>query len=358
LEFYPIRLEPPTTQLWSSLFNSRTIWNFGILTETGALAELGKLGFSDEALDTLRSQGVWGRTKSGLEVIVPDSVVEAVTPETRVALADWLHDNNYDFYNRIIINIEGGEFSAFTEDKVAPRVLALLKSLSFKRNKVLSFMDLPYVMRMIGDDEEEKVDFIKVILSTKSLMVRLVVDETTDREAVVAYWSQGGRTSRIDSMVRGVESTVGVDKIDIVHLLPPLPRRYLNAFSRVSDTGAINTPDCFWASVHFFQRNPSPRILDALSLEHYLAHDFIEVEVEGEGEGEAELRFGDLVCLMRGDDNSFLHSYVHIADDIVYTKNGASYVHPFILALKSDMMSRYPQDGALKTRVFRRIQGS
>lgn len=349
LEYYPIRLEPPTSQLWSSLFNERTVWNFGVLTETGALAELRGIGFSDEILTTLRTEGAWQRAKTGLEVAVPDSVVESITSENRLALAEWLHENNYDFFNRIIVNIEGGDFSAFTPDKVRPEILELVKSYSFERNGVLSFMDLPYVIRKIGEGKEERETFIRTIFSTRSLVVRLIIDETTDLAAIVDYWAQGGRASRVESMVKGVQATMGVDKIDIVHLLPPLPRRYLYAFSRLSDTGAHNTPDCFWASVHFFKRNPSPRVLDSLSLEHYLAHDFTEVP-DGE-----ELRFGDIVCLLRPDSDSFLHSYVHIADDIVFTKNGASYVHPFILTLKSDMMSRYLHEGEFKIRVYRRI---
>lgn len=351
LEYYPIRLEPPTTQLWNTLFDERMVWNFGVLTETGVLAELRDIGFSDEILEALRSEGVWIRAKAGLEVTVPDSVADGITPENRLALAEWLHANNYDFFNRIIVNIEGGDFSAFTPDKVSPEILELVKSRSFVRNGVLSFMDLPYVIRQIGDDKEARETFIRTIFSTRSLIVRLMIDESTDLAAIVDYWSQGGRASRVESMVKGVQATMGVDKIDIVHLLPPLPRRYLYAFSRISDTGVHNTPDCFWASVHFFKRNPSPRVLDALSLEHYLAHDFTEVPEE------EELRFGDIVCLLRPDNNSFLHSYVHIADDIVFTKNGASYVHPFILTLKSDMMSRYLHEGEFNTRVYRRIPG-
>lgn len=350
LEYYPIRLEPPTTQLWNSLFDERTIWNFGLLTETGAIAALGGIGFPEEILAALRTDGIWERAKSGLEVTVPDPVLESLTIENRKALSEWFNKNNYDFYNRITVNIEGGNLSAFTPDKLRPENLELVKSLSFIRNGALNFMDLPYVMRKIGEDEEEKERFVRTIFSTRSLVVRLIIDETTDRAALVDYWAQGGRASRIESMVKGVQSTVGVDKIDIVHLLPPLPRRYLYAFSKLSDTGIHNTPDCFWASVHFFKRTPSPRVLDALSLEHYLTTDFTEVD--------DELRFGDLICLLRPEDNSFLHSYVHIADEIVFTKNGASYAHPFILTLKSDMMSRYLHEGEFKTRVFRRNPGT
>lgn len=351
LEYYPIRLEPPTSQLWKSLFGERVVWNFGVLTETGALAELRGIGFADEILETLRSEGVWVRAKTGLEVTLPDSVADNITPENRLALAEWLHANNYDFFNRITVNIEGGDFSAFTPDKVSPEILELVKSRSFVRNGVLSFMDLPHVIRKIGDSKEEREAFIRTIFSTRSLVVRLVINESTDLATIVDYWSQGGRASRVESMVKGVQATIGVDKIDIVHLLPPLPRRYLYAFSRISDRGVHNTPDCFWASVHFFKRNPSPRVLDSLSLEHYLAYDFTEIP------GEEGLRFGDIVCLLRPDNDSFLHSYVHIADDIVFTKNGASYAHPFILTLKSDMMSRYLHEGEFNTRVYRRTPG-
>lgn len=350
LEYYPVRLEPPTTQLWNALFDDSSVWNFGFLTETGVIAELDRIGFSREILARLRSEGTWERAKAGLKVTVPDAVIAGISTENRLALAEWFNANNYNFYNKITVNIEGGDFSAFTPDKVDPEILELVKSLSFVRNGVLCFMDLPYVMRTIGDDEAEKETFVRTIFSTRSLIVRLVIDETTDRTALADYWAQGGRTSRVASMIKGVQNTVGVDKIDIVHLLPPLPRRYLYAFSNLSDTGINNTPDCFWASVHFFKRNPSPRVLDLLSLDHYLTTDFTEVT--------GELRFGDLVCLMRPKDDSFLHSYVHIADEIVFTKNGASYVHPFILTLRSDMMSRYLQEGDYNVRVFRRNPGN
>lgn len=346
LEYYPVRLEPPTTQLWKSLFDDRSVWNFGFLTETGAIAELDRIGFSKEILSVLRTEGIWERAKAGLKVIVPDAIIENITTENRLALGEWFNEHNYDFYNKITVNIEGGDFSAFTEDKVSPELLEVVKSLCFVRNGVLCFMDMPYVMRKIGDNEEQKKTFVRTIFSTRSLIVRLVIDEKTDRASLADYWAQGGRRSRIESMVKGVQNTVGVDKLDIVHLLPPLPRRYLYAFSNLSDTGINNTPDCFWASVHFFKRNPSPRVLDLLSLDHYLTTDFTEVT--------GDLRFGDLVCLMRPKNDSFLHSYVHIADEIVFTKNGASYVHPFILTLKSDMMSRYLQEGNYNTRVYRR----
>ncbi len=350
LEYYPVRLEPPTTQLWNALFDDVSVWNFGFLTETGVIAELKEIGFSPELLARLRTEGVWERAKAGLKVTLPDAIIADLSTDNRRALAEWFQSNNFDFYNKITVNIEGGDFSAFTPDKVDPEILELVKSLSFVRNGALSFMDLPHVMRRIGDDEEEKETFVRTVFSTRSLIVRLVIDEHSDRASLAEYWAQGGRKSRVESMIKGVQNTVGVDKLDIVHLLPPLPRRYLYAFSNLSDTGINNTPDCFWASVHFFKRNPSPRVLDLLSLDHYLTTDFTEVT--------GELRFGDIVCLMRPKDDSFLHSYVHIADEIVFTKNGASYVHPFILTLKSDMMSRYLQEGDYNTRVFRRNPGN
>jgi len=346
LEYYQIRLEPPTSQMRGALLKEHTTWNFGSLTETGVLAALDTIGFSGEIMTLLESGGTWERGKNGLLLSVPDGVIEGLTPENRAALADWFKLHNTPFHNQIVLNIEGGDFSAFDGGKVSAETLAAVKSLSFLRNGVLSVMDLPYLMKKIGNNPEEKEHFVRAIFSTRSLIVRLVIDETTDTQSVIDYWSQAGRISRVESMVRGVEMTMGVDKIDIVHLLPPLARRYLYAFSNLSDTGVNNTPDCFWASIHFFKRNPSPRVLDALSFEHYLERDFTEID--------GELRFGDLVCLLRPADNSFLHSYVHIADDIVFTKNGASSVHPFILTLKSDMMSRYLQEGEFTTKVYRR----
>lgn len=346
IESYPVTLEPPTSHLWESLYNETSSWNFGDLDQAAVNALLRELGFSPATLNLVEREGVWKQSPSGLDLELTDAIIESLTPENRSALARWLRLNNDYFFSKTVINLEGGDYSSLENGRVSEKTLELVKRMSFKRRNVLSLMDRPYILRQLGGDIEEKHNFLRAIFATKGLMVSLVLDENTDLDAVIDYWSAGGWNREIESTLRGVLSTSGVDRIDLVQILPPVPRRYLYGFTNLRDVFPNNTPDCFWASIQFFHRKASPRLLDSLSCHQHLEGDFEPIE--------GERRFGDVVCMFTNSDDNFLHSYVHIADDIVFTKNGASFVRPFILTRKSDMLSVYLDETVFYERVYRR----
>lgn len=288
-------------------------------------------------------------SRTGLELQLSDSIIAATKPEDRRILASWFFTHNREFFSRLIINLEGRDFSAF-EGKVSEQTLDLIKSLTFQRGKVLSIMDRAYIIRKLGTNEAEKVKFLRALSSTRSLIVRLAIDESTNLAPIVEYWSGGGMNPGVKSILEQVNLTRGVDRIDIVHLLPPLPRRYLFGFTNLRDVGPKNTPDCFWTSVQFFKRNASPRMLDDIQLHHYLDYDFEEAS--------GDLQFGDIVCMFDKTTRDFIHSYVQISDDIVFTKNGASYARPYILGLKSDMLSVYRDETEYLIKAYRRKAGT
>ncbi|HRQ89649.1 MAG TPA: hypothetical protein PLA50_12685 [Bacteroidia bacterium] len=346
IEYYPITLEPPATHLWQALYDERSYWSFASLDRTAALTLLATLGLPDETMALIDSEGVWKETPSGLELELTDAIVESLSPENRAAVAKWFRLNHFYFFSKHIINFEGGDYSAFEGGAVSEATLALVKRMSFHRRNVLSLMDRAYILRKIGDDQEEKERFLRATFATRSLVVRLVVEEDTDMDSVIAYWSRDGAEPEVASLLKGVRSTDGIKRVDLVQLLPPVPRRYLYGFTHMRDIGPNNTPDCFWASMQFFRPEASPRMLDPLQLSHHIKDDFELVE--------GEPTYGDIVCMFNGEDGSFLHSYVHIADDIVFTKNGASFARPFVLTKKADMLSVYLDETPYTFRAFRR----
>jgi len=348
LEYFEVLLEPPTSHLWANLYSDRSIWAFGERTPDEAIEHLKSLKISPEVIELVKTEGKWQTHATGLELQLSDAIIEATRPEDRKTLSAWFFTHDREFFNRLIVNLEGRDFSAF-EGKVSAKTLELIKSLTFERGKVLSIMDRAYVIRKLGTDEAEKVKFLRALFSTRSLVVRLAIDESTDLEPIVDYWSRGGINPGVKSILEQVKLTEGVDRIDIVHLLPPLPRRYLFGFTNLLDVGPKNTPDCFWTSIQFFKRNASPRMLDPLQLNHYINFDFEEAS--------GDLQFGDIVCMFDKTTQEFIHSYVQISDDIVFTKNGASYARPYVLGLKSDMLSVYLDETEYLIKAYRRKAG-
>ncbi len=350
IESHPVTLEPPASHLWSALYDERSVWNFAERSQDEARKVMAEIGFAESLLALIDREGTWTRTDQGLELDLTDPVIEAMTPENRAALARWFRLNHIDFFSKLIINLEGGDFSAYLSNGVAPRTLDLVKRMTFARRNVLSMMDRAYILRQLGDDRDEKERFLRATFATRSLVVRLVVSDDSDLDQMIRYWSAGGANPGIASLLRGVHSTSGVDKIDLVQILPPVPRRYLNSFTNLRDVRPNSTPDCFWTSVQFFDRKASPRLLDPLTFSHHLDGVFEKVDDEA--------GFGDIVCMFDGTDDSFLHSFVQIADDIVFTKNGSSFARPFVLTRKSDMLSVYLDETPYRFDVYRRVKRS
>ncbi|MEX2580021.1 MAG: hypothetical protein WD342_13260 [Verrucomicrobiales bacterium] len=349
LEYYEVTLEPPTSHLWDALYTERSFWNFGKIQREEAVALFHAFRFSPSLVDLIEAEGRWTETKQGLELDITDRIVETMTPENRAAIARWFRKNSDDFFSRLLINLEAGDTTAMY-DRLKPGTVDLVNSVSFRRGRVLSVMDRPYLLSKLGNDEDEKKALIHSLFSTRALVARLVVDDISNIEALTDYWSAGGKNPGVRAILGGVKAAPGVEHVDMVHLLPPVARKYLSGFISLQDVNPSNTPDCFWAALQFFKSTPSPRVLDPLGLDHYLGHDFEEVP--------GERTFGDVVCIFKKEDGDFLHSYVHVADDIVFTKNGASFARPLILTLKSYMMSVYQDEDQYFERTFRRKVGT
>lgn len=103
-------------------------------------------------------------------------------------------------------------------------------------------------------------------------------------------------------------------------------------------------PDCFTSSVSFFADEPPSRYLD--SIKHVL-----EARYE---KANPPWQFGDLI-LMRDPDSGgkFEHACNYIAADIVFTKNGADLMRPWMLARLSDVMNTYLSNERLSASFFR-----
>ncbi len=346
IESYPIVVEPPETHLWGDLYDERSLWNFGSRSREESISILTELGFAEATLSLVGSRGIWTQETGETIVEVDDETIESLSPENRTSLARWFRLNQPTFFGKQVVNIEGGESPAIKEGAIRPETAALIQKMIFRRSQVYSLMDRAYILRKLGDDAEEKKRFVRAIFSTRSLMVRLIIDETTDLDSVAAYWSAGGRNNTASSILRAIAATTGLERVDLIQILPPVPRRYINSFADLRDVSPTSAPDCFWTAIQFFSSTTSSRILDGLTLEHHIGEDFEPVH--------GEPAFGDLICMFNVDDDTFLHSYVHIADDIVFTKNGASFARPFVLTRKSDMLSLYLDEARIRVESYRR----
>ncbi len=348
LEYYEIILEPPTDSLWSSLLSEVSVWPFADSTKEEALEELKNAGFSPDMITEASENGIWSNQGRGMAFTPSDKFIENSNSKQRIALLELFTKADPNFPNRVLMNVEGADLSIISHG-IAPETLKVLESVTFMKNGTLSFFDRPYLLRKMPT-LETKQNLIRAISRTKGLVVRLSVDPTSNLDGLADYWSAGGNNRSILPLLHGIRATSRVSKIDIVHLLPPTAKKYLNTFTRDSDMMPDDSPDCFWTCMNFFEKNPSNRVMDTLSLGHYINEDFKMAQ--------PPLRFGDLCVIYERSNGAFVHSYVYIADDIVFTKNGMSSLRPYALTEASQMLSIYEPDSDRYLEVYRRIPDS
>ncbi len=345
LQFYEVVIRPPSGNLWPGLYDEKSIWSFPDLGKVEVKDLFDALNFSVELKTLIYEQAKWTVQGNFTEVEVNDAIIEKMTPEDRLSLTNWWKTNHADFFQRSITNFEDKNFTAISM-ALSPEMMHHLHSVCFLRGNVLSTFDRPYLLRKLNS-RLEKEELIRTIFTTHSLIVRLEVNPETNLESVIQYWEAGGRNPRVRSIIEGMRSTSGADTLDILHLLPPIPRKYLNSFSTLQDSFPGTAPDCFWTAIQFFRPQTSYRSFDELPVEHFIIGDFDEVE--------APTQFGDLVCLFEEESREFVHSYIHIADNLVFTKNGGSFVRPWTLSTLDRMLAIYQSEGEFHRMTFRTI---
>ncbi len=228
----------------------------------------------------------------------------------------------------------------FENSGVPPATLALVRRLLYRRGSSLLFSDYAVVMPQIAS-HSERIRLIKTLARKSTLLVKLRVRPTSDLDTLAEYWGRGPRRKGMRALLESIANRPEGITIDVAHLLPKFARSVLFTYP---PPPADANHDCHWTSLNFFNDAPDERFADTNVVRQTLQTDYIPVV--------GRPMLGDIFVFARADD-VVIHSCVFVADDIVFTKNGASETMPFILMNLSDVIAFYPADPPLVIRAYR-----
>ena len=232
-----------------------------------------------------------------------------------------------------------------------PRMLDALQSLSFRRGTRTCLVDADLVAAL-ADTPTERARLNQVLYRTSALSVELLRESLADQERVVDHWGKL-TPRRINDALRRFERSVEVEAVDVLQLLPKGPRQILNSYP--DDLNSPAAANCMWLSLNFFEPELSARFLpDAIRGDTTERDARAELDTRYE-QVEKPWRFGDVLTLWAETPQAtaLVHVVVHIADDIVLTKNGLGHATPFVLAPVDDVTRRYAWIGELTLRAYR-----
>lgn len=218
-----------------------------------------------------------------------------------------------------------------------------IRSLLWRRGPTLLFSDYNVLADRLSSPQE-KLAVLKAVSRKPSMILKLRVGSRADVAALARYWGVQGREGKISPLLESLARSGGAD-LDVSNLLPSFARQRLYRYPEPLP-GSEFGPDCHFTSLNFFTvgepdtRPHDPRGSEAIFKEHY-------VEARGEPQ------FGDIVVLTTPDGET-VHSAVHIAADIVFTKNGMGLTMPWVFSTLEQMLTFYPGEQRLQVSYYRK----
>lgn len=344
LETERIVLERPDTLLRNVEGYYQTYpWMFFHVSES----ELGKLfqeaGLPKEQHDWLGNPENWHQLDGGYAILPPHELVLEMPSTARAHIYTHLarHPGN-PFINDPFFLPATHTNIWFEQTSLSSATVQLVQRLLYPRHGHVCFSDLAAVGRRIP--EHERLPLLKMLSRTPAVRAFVRIESQDDVSPLVAYWGNGGNARRLRPLLESLERNPGGGRLDLVHLLPTFVQDRLFTFPDPDSDPAANITDCFWTALNFARRTPEDRFLDtAYRLQHLAA----EYEVVN-----GERALGDILVFYDRVGTA-IHACVQVADDVVFTKNGAAAFSPWILMQLPDMMAYYTTDRALRMVVYR-----
>ena len=348
LEYFPVFLEAPAHLIDQfPVPNTRPRWVFP-LARLGELPGLfAKAGLSQRLSDTLLSPTSYVKEMDMVYLFPPQQDLEAMTPAHRQVIYAELRKypiNEFHADPVLILNDNVDEW--FRTTKLRPELIAKFKQLSYQRGKAIAFSDLPVLISYAKGEAEAK-QLMKALTRTRALMVKLMADSTTNIPEIMKYWSTttAFRRKDVEPLLQSIVDVEGVDKIDLVHMLPALPRKLLMTYPDMGMGKDGIMPDCHWTSLNFFNYDAQPYLLDSRLATTAVLERFNPVE--------GPYKFGDILFFLDLANGDAFHSCVYIADDIVFTKNGRNVLSPWVFMKLDDVKKIYLFDDNGRVQGFR-----
>ena len=345
LEYYYIYLEAPD-RLVEHFVKPHSLpkWVFDGLTEDKVRAVFAAAGLPVALQQYLLDPKHVVREGALLTVFPPLPDLLSMAPEQRTVIyAELAKSEHNEFHANPVYITSGNPDQWLAQSKLRPELREVVKKMCYMRGEVLCFSDLSAVLGMVISDEEAH-NLFKTMTRTRSLVLRLGVGGGGDLTDVVRYWSGTNRNKDISSIVMSAVETKGIDRLDCIHLLPSLPRRYLYSYPPTELAILGRMPDCHWTSLNFFNFTPREYYLDTRLASLHVIEKYDKVE--------PPYGFGDVLMFMTPEGNA-LHSCVYIADDIVYTKNGENMAAPWLLMKVGDVKRVYSHLGQTSVQGYR-----
>ncbi len=211
--------------------------------------------------------------------------------------------------------------------------LMLFKQLCCEHGDYLVFSGLSVVLAQLPTYEEKR-DFMRGLTSQRTLTMRIRIKPGEDVSALANYWGKGIKGTDVRTILESLAEAPNGGTLGVITLLPPLPASQMFFYPMPDNplNGPAPVRDCHWTSFNFFNDVADQLMSDPAHFMQKLKEDYIPAA--------GDPRYGDIAFFSK-PSGGVVHSAVYLADDILFTKNGATFTYPWMLETMSDLLKQY-----------------
>ncbi len=347
LEYYRIPLDAPEHYLQFLTTPSQQVeWAFPPGSETSLRLLLRETGLTDAEVGAILGGSTILSNSEIMRVFPKDETILEMPYEVRRQLYQLLSRFKENRYHIRPIYIDSENLSNWFAGTSFPRsAIEDISRLAYPtpRERGFFFADTPFTLRRASSTVEEK-EILRRLLRKQSLIVRLRLTRDSLTQEIDDYWTADYKNKAVMPLLESVVSAKEGATVDVAHLLPATPRQLLNRFPDPADGIDGRLPDWFWTCYNFFRFVPREVFADSPERSELILSEFVPTL--------PPLQFGDMLLLNSGAQT--VHGCIHIADDIVFTKNGADLFSPWVLMRLEDVIAYHDLYGNISLSVYRR----
>lgn len=340
-------LEPPDLHVRPNSemlkWTEGTVWSFE-QDLPSVIRILQHAGLDEYTISTLTSPPFLAQGIGRIEIRPPDSVILELSPQTRNMLYPHLGSTAKTNYFRFPIRLMSGGYARMSQSPtgLSANMEDLISRLCYvKEGGAVHISDIRFLFSQ-AENEAERLRIIKTLSRETSLNSWLDLSRPLNKESLVSYWSANGKNPGAITILDAVLESPEIDRIELVHLLPPVAKKLLHTYAEPEQGVGTHLPDCHSTSFSFFSNSLPPRMLDsvgAVANERYVR-------------ATKPWQFGDVI-LIKDADGNWVHACNYIAGEIVFTKNGQSLGRPWVLQTFNEVFASYMENSRMQAFFFR-----
>jgi hypothetical protein len=300
-------------------------------------------GLTRDQLDSILGSP-WEETRDGLTVLPSREFVLGLSPEARQTLYAILAAFPENAVHAYPFRYKADRVDEWIDDTLSPATRALIEPLLYRRGTSVAFSDPELVVPFLSGPAEQRRLF-KALSRRPAILAALYIRHGQDTREIARYWEGQGRTKSVAPLLESLARLPHGGSVDIVHLFPRLARGLLNTYPDTEGRAESRLWNCHWTALNFFRFPPN----EAFATNTAAVVEALHTEYDNVDEAS---RFGDVMIFVDAQ-GEFVHSCVYLADNLVYTKNGAGWQKPWLIMAFDDLSSLYSSVVPVTVRVYR-----